>query len=276
MQEIKYSSEFFNAKDTLECGQVFRFKEYKKGYKLVSKDKCCYLYTEGDTTHVLSDDADYFYNYFDLGRDYSEIYSSVLSFNDEFLSKATNLGKGVRILKQDLEETAFSFIVSQNNNISRIKGILEKLATALGEKKYFDGEEYYSFPTAESLAKKDTPFYRELGLGYRDEYISRFAKSITSGLDLTSFNLLETEKLTKELLKIHGIGKKVADCITFFGYGRSDSFPVDTWIEKLYFENFNGKEKDRIKISKELVSKFGSLSGYVQQYVFYYKRSLEK
>ena len=98
---------------------------------------------------------------------------------------------------------------------------------------------------------------------------------LDSGYNLENLRALSTSQITSELLKVKGIGKKVADCITLFGYSKTDSFPVDTWIEKIYIQNLNGTQKDRVKISNELTSKFGALSGYVQQYVFYYKRSLE-
>ena len=217
--------------------------------------------------------ASYFENYFDLKRDYLEIYDGVKSFNNEFLSNALEFGSGIRILKQDKTETIFSFIISQNNNINRIKKIIEKLCESLGDKKSFMGEVYYSFPTAEKLASKKVEFYKELGLGYRDAYLLNFAQKIVEGYDVNKLDSLDTISLEKELLKIYGVGKKVADCILLFAYNRSDSFPVDTWIEKVYKENLFGKEKDRKKISLELTSKFKGLSGYVQQYLFNYKRN---
>ena len=122
------------------------------------------------------------------------------------------------------------------------------------------------------MANKDKEFYHSLGLGYRDAYVLEFAKSLNSGFDLEILSSLSTPLLEKKLTDIYGIGKKVADCILLFAYERTDCFPVDTWIEKLYHENFSGKEKDRAKISNELVNKFGNISGYVQQYVFHYKR----
>ena len=275
MQTIKIESLFFSAKDTLECGQVFRFKPYKKGYLVISLDKACYIYEKDNYTYIETEDKNYFENYFDLGNDYSKIYDRIFSFNDSFINKALNLGKGIRILRQNVIETAFSFIISQNNNIKRIKSTIENLCKALGEKKSFMGEDYYSFPTVDSFLTKPLSFYKEIGLGYRDEYFLNFANFLKNGYDLQGLSTLTTSEIEKELLKIKGIGKKVADCIILFGFSKSDSFPVDTWIEKLYKENLKGKELDRAKISKELSLKYKDLSGYVQQYLFYYKRSLE-
>ncbi len=276
MEIIKFSSEFFNAKDTLECGQVFRYTFNDGAYTLISKNKCCNLYTIGDYTYIETDDVEYFTNYFDLNADYKKIYDSILLLNNNFLTEIASRAKGVRILKQDAVETAFSFIISQNNNIKRIQNSIEALCYRLGTPFNFNKKTYYSFPTVKEFVTASKDVYKEVGLGYRDGYVIDFANKLYSGYNFESLNGLDTPSLTAELLKIRGIGKKVADCITFFGFQRSDSFPVDTWIEKLYIENLNGKLKDRSKISKELVETYGNLSGYIQQYAFYYKRTLER
>lgn len=275
MERIVFSSEYFNIADTLNCGQVFRFIPYKKGYKVFSNTKICYCYEESGYTVIETDDKDYFYNYFDLDRDYSEIYSFAIK-GGEFLSLCADKGKGIRILNQDKTETLFSFIISQNNNIPRIKNIIEKLCLALGEKKFFLGEEYYSFPSVAKLSKQSLEFYRSVGLGYRAEYIKNLAEQIANGLDVSSFSTLNTSELKNKLISLHGVGPKVADCVAFFGFHRTDSFPVDTWIEKVYVENFNGTIKDRKKIAEYFVNKFKDKSGYIQQYLFHYKRNIEK
>ncbi len=275
---IKFSSEYFSVKDTLECGQVFRFSAYKNGYKICTLDKCAFVYNEGDFAVIecLKEDEDYFYNYFDLARDYQTIFNNATSENIDILTKASMAGKGIRLLNQNLVETLFSFIVSQNNNIPRIKGIIEKLCRNLGEKKCFLGEEYFAFPTAEKMALMDEAFYKSIGLGYRAEYIRRLAKDINDGFDIYQFSALGTEDIKRNLTKIYGVGKKVADCVTLFGFRRGDSFPVDTWIEKVYHEDFKGEEKSPEKISKILVERFKENSGYYQQYLFHYKRKGEK
>lgn len=276
MEEITVRTEDLSVKETLECGQVFRYFKSGKGYTVISLNKCAYLYEENGFTHILSNDINYFYNYFDLGRDYSKIKQDIKSFNIEYLDKSVEASKGLRLLRQDPVETAFSFIISQNNNIKRIQNSINKICENCGEKLEFLNETYYAFPSVETLADKSVEFYKSLGLGYRNEYILRFAKLLSGGFDFNSLCNFSTPQIEKELLKIHGIGKKVADCITLFGFYKYDSFPVDTWIEKLYLENLGGTEKDRKKISEELVSKFKELSGFVQQYLFYYKRSLSK
>ncbi len=275
--KIEFSSEYFNVKDTLECGQVFRYFPYKKGYKVFSMDKCCYCYNESDMAVIecLIEDKKYFENYFDLKRDYGAIYHFALKENIEILSNASTLGKGIRILNQNVLETLFSFIISQNNNIPRIKGIIEKLCTALGEKKSQFSETYYTFPAIKKIAEQNIEFFKSIGLGYRAEYIKRLAMEISSGLNVFSFCNLDTLSLKKRLLNIYGVGPKVADCVLLFGFHRSDSFPVDTWIEKVYKENFNGTLSNREKIASYFTERFNENAGYFQQYLFYYKRSLE-
>ena len=278
MDKIIVNNTFFNIKDTLDCGQVFRYSNYEKGFLVYSVDKCAYCYTENDNTVIECNEKDkeYFFNYFDLANDYGSIYERAKASPYEILKTSAELGKGIRILNQELEETLFSFVVSQNNNIPRIKNIIEKLCKVLGERKEFGGKEYYAFPTIENMANQTLEFYKSIGLGYRAEYILKLAQSIRNGLDLYSLKNLSTQEIKSELIKLHGVGPKVADCVTLFGYHRGDSFPVDTWMEKVYKQDFNGSLTDRKKIAERLVNEFKEKSGYYQQYLFYFKRSLEK
>jgi len=131
--------------------------------------------------------------------------------------------------------------------------------------------------TLEVMAAENEEFYHGIGLGYRAPFIKRLAESVASGETNTDeMRALSTKELKNRLLKIYGVGRKVADCVSLFGFHRSDAFPVDVWIEKVYRENFGGTLTDREKISEWFVSEFGEDSGYFQQYLFYYKRSLEK
>lgn len=272
MTTITYDAEYFNCKDALECGQIFRFRPYKNGYLVFSKGEACYVYTDGNKTFIECENADYFYNFFDLSRDYAVINKRAKEYGFPALTKAAELSKGVRLFNQDGEEMIFSFIVSQNNNIPRIQKIIESICSKLGEKRTFFGEEYYSFPSASALAEKDAAFYRALGAGYRDVFLAETAKRIKKeGTDKLR-NLCGAD-LKKELLTYKGIGDKVADCIALFGFKKTDSFPVDTWVEKIYREDFGGTLTDRKKISAYFCNLFGENSGYVQQYLFYAKRA---
>ena len=280
MQTVKitYKSEYFDPLSTLDCGQIFRFLPFDKGFLVMSKDKCAYLYQDNEFSIIecAERDKDYFYNFFDLDRDYKQIVDNANSQNVEILTKSACVGKGIRILNQDKQETLFSFIISQNNNIPRIKGIIEKLCLNLGEKRVFKGREYYTFPTAQKMARMGEEFYLGLGLGYRAKYIKSLADNIANGLSIDEFDKFDTELLKLKLQTLLGVGPKVADCVALFGYHRSDSFPVDTWIEKVYKEDFLGNLKDRKKIAEHFVKIFKNNAGYYQQYLFYYKRSMEK
>ena len=278
MMGFKVSDKFFSIKDTLTCGQIFRFTESDGVYRVVSGDKLCYAmnYLDGVYIECKDTDIDYFRHFFDLETDYSEIYNRAISFGYEILERSAKEGRGIRILNQNPLEMLFSFIDSQNNNIPRIKSIIEKLCTNLGEEREFFGEKYFAFPSVSKMANATLDFYKSIGLGYRAEYILTLAKDINNnGFNEEKLSKLSTNELLEELLKIKGVGKKVADCVLLFGFRRTDSFPVDTWIDKVYKENFNGKEKDRKKISNYFVELFKEDSGYFQQYLFYYKRSIE-
>lgn len=271
MQKIDFDRQYFNPKDVLECGQVFRFERFMEGYKVFSRDKACYVYTEGNKTVIESEYPDYFYRYFDLDKDYKQIIAEIQKFNIAVLDHACKAGKGLRLLNQDKEETLFSFIISQNNNIPRIKGIISRICGGVGQKSEFMGEEYFTFPTAAELSKKDANYYRSLGAGYRDIFIAETAKRVAKE-GLSHLENTAAPELKKQLLTYKGVGPKVADCVCLFGYGKAASFPVDTWVEKIYREDFNGTEKNREKINAYFTSLFGEYSGYVQQYLFYGKR----
>ena len=277
MISFTFPNDFFNIKDSLECGQIFRFSPFEKGFLVFSLDKCAYCYEQGDLVVVECEDADkaYFERFFDLENDYSLIVDGALSFGVDILSRAAMLGKGVRIFNQDPLETLFSFIISQNNNIPRIKGIIERLCTSLGEPKSFMGVKYYAFPTARKMAKQGVEFFKSIGLGYRAEYVQKLAVDVNLGLDVYSFSAFDTPTLKARLTALYGVGPKVCDCVSLFGFHRTDSFPVDTWIDKVYRENFNGTLTNRAKVAEWFVNRFGERAGYYQQYLFYYKRSIE-
>ena len=270
--KFDYDATYFNPTDVLECGQIFRFEPFRDGYRVYSADKDCYVYTDGAKTVVESGDSDYFYNYFDLARDYSEIIRHARSFNVAALNDACEKAKGVRLLNQNREEMIYSFIISQNNNIPRIKGIISRICAGLGQKMPSPFGEFYAFPTSAALASEEPEYYKALGAGYRDSFISDTAKRICAE-GISQLENLGYDELKKQLLTYRGIGPKVADCICLFGFGKRDAFPVDTWIEKLYREDFGGELTDRKKINAYFTSLFGEYSGYVQQYLFYAKRS---
>ena len=179
---------------------------------------------------------------------------------------------GLRLLNQNSEEMIYSFIISQNNNIPRIKLIISRICEGLGQRTSSPFGDFYAFPSSSALAAKEPEYYRSLGAGYRDVFISDTARRIAAE-GIERLYGLPGDELRRQLLTYKGVGPKVADCICLFGFGRRDAFPVDTWIEKLYREDFGGTLTDRNKINAYFTSLFGQFSGYMQQYLFYAKRS---
>ena len=270
--KIDCDATYFVPRDVLECGQIFRYEQYGNGYRVISADKDCYIYTDGVKTTVECGDADYFYNFFDLGRDYGEITERMRSFGVPVLDEACRKARGLRLLNQNREEMIYSFIISQNNNIPRIKGIISRICEGLGQKMPSPYGDFYAFPSSAALASEPAEYYKALGAGYRDVFLHDTAARIAAE-GLKELENADYDGLRKKLLTYKGIGPKVADCICLFGFAKRDAFPVDTWIEKLYREDFGGTYTDRNAISAYFKGLFGEFSGYVQQYLFYAKRA---
>ena len=262
---VVYNCDDFNISHILECGQVFTYKKVADfEYEVYSKDKMAKVVFDGEKYNIFTNDIDYFVNYFDLNNDYGEIKKKLSEFDK--MQEAIKFGYGIRILKQDLLEVIIGFVISSNNNIKRIKKSMAKIREC-GE----NMGNYYAFPTLDELGKITEQKFREFGLGYRASYLVKLIKQLQN-IDLNETKNWDKNKLKKWLLSLYGVGEKVCDCILLFGYGVCQSFPVDTWIEKVYVDLFN-VTKSREKMSKDLVEYFGDLSGYAQQYLFFYKRS---
>lgn len=262
---ICYNPHDFNVVQTLECGQIFRYKIHGNVAYVYSKDKMAILTTYSDRIEIESEDIDYFYYFLDFDTDYTEIKNTLK--NDEFLSHAVDYGYGIRILKNDCFEMIVSFIISANNNISRIKNSIEYLCYNFGDNK----GEYYAFPTLENLKRATVEDYRKAGLGYRSEQLLDTIAKLKND-DIVRLKSMNKKEQFDYLISLKGIGEKVANCIMLFGLGVKDCFPVDTWINKVYNRLTNTQETNRKLITKILTEKYGDLSGYAQQYFFYYFR----
>ena len=261
----------FNAEHILECGQIFSYKKIDENYVVYSDDKCAKIRKNNKNIEIFTKNTQYFVNFFDLNTNYSKIKEELSSF--DCLKEPINFGYGIRILNQNIFETIISFIVSANNNIKRIQKILFAIRAKYGKKI----DDYYSFPMPAALAEATEKELLELGSGYRAKYITTTAK-ILKDENLAQWQNLSTKDLKQKLLSLCGVGPKVADCILLFAFHRGDSFPVDTWIEKMYNQNFNQQNLtiSRQKMSENLVKTFGANSGYAQQYLFYFQRSFLK
>lgn len=216
-------------------------------------------------------------NYFDLKRSYSEI-KDKLSKVDENVNLSIKYGEGIRILNQDLWETIISFIISANNNIPRIKGIIERLSLKYGKEIDWNGEKYYTFPTPEELKDVKVQDFRDLGTGFRDIRLYETTKMVLDKkVDLQELHNIETTKARDELLSLSGVGPKVADCILLFSdLKRFDVFPIDVWVRRvmneLYIKNPDETKVNKKDIARIAKEKFGDLEGLAQQYLFYWKR----
>ena len=280
---ILEKQESFNLKHIFECGQCFRWNKLEdNSYIGVIKDAVInvkeengkFIFTGSTINGNLKEIIRY---YFDLDTNYTE-YKKILSNIDNYLKERIKFGSGIRILRQDLWECIISFIISANNNIPRIKKIIEKLSKEYGKKIEFNGNTYYFFPTPEELSKASVEDLRNLGLGFRDKRIYNTTKMIIENeVNLNSIKSMDdTEKMRNELLKLDGVGPKVADCILLFALKRIDVFPIDVWVRRvmndLYIHNINEEKVNKKELQKLAEDKFGSLQGIAQQYLFYWKR----
>ncbi len=286
MKEQKYvieNSTSFELKDIFECGQCFRWNKEENGSYTgvfgknvlnVKKEENKIIFegiVNGDIKEVVT-------YYFDLDTDYDKI-KKELSKIDEHLKQSTAFGKGIRILRQDLWETIISFIISANNNIPRIKGIIERISKKYGEELEFRGNKYYTFPDMNSLKKASVEDLRKLGLGFRDKRIYETTKMfLNKEITLAELeNEKDTKTLRDKLMTLSGVGGKVADCIMLFSLRRFEVFPVDVWVRRVMNELYL-KEEDETRISKEVLQKlakekYGEMAGLAQQYLFYQRRS---
>ena len=216
-------------------------------------------------------------NYFDLNRNYSKI-KEKLSKIDENVNLSIQYGEGIRILNQDLWETIISFIISANNNIPRIKGIIERLSQKYGKEIDWNGEKYYTFPTPEELKNVEIQDFRDLGTGFRDIRLYETTRMVLENkVVLKELYNVDTLKARNELLTFSGVGPKVADCILLFSdLKRFDVFPIDVWVRRvmneLYIKNPDETKVNKKDIARIAKEKFGDLEGLAQQYLFYWKR----
>lgn len=249
--------------ETLDCGQCFRWKPDENGnWCGVVKGVFRKIRQEEEGITILGADENEFNNiwfdYFDFGRDY-DILKNNFSAN-EMIKNACEFAPGIRVLRQEPWEAFITFIISQNNNIARIKGIVERLCVAFGEE---IEEGVYSFPTSKKLAEEPAKSFAELGCGYRADYIASAAKEVYEGnLNLESLKEVPLNEARERLLKVHGIGPKVADCVLLYGLGRVERCPADVWMKRV-IAALGGEMPDCVT----------EHAGIAQQFLFHYARN---
>ncbi|MBR6681651.1 MAG: DNA-3-methyladenine glycosylase 2 [Clostridia bacterium] len=258
----------FLISQVFDCGQCFRFDENGGGIEGVALGKFVRLEQPAkDTVRIYGiTRADFdlsWKSYLGLDDDYVEIEKDILTRRqgDTTMTEAVKKGCGIRILHQDKWEALCSFIISQNNNIPRIKKIIENMSRAFGER---IDDTHYAFPTAEALMNAGVDEIFELKTGFRAKYIYDAAEKVATGkIDLSLVDSMTTEEAIEYLTQIKGVGLKVASCALLFGFNKSDAFPVDVWVKKVLAKYY----PDGLDISS-----LGKYAGLVQQYLFYYER----
>ncbi len=227
-------------------------------------DKAGRTETYGETIlHCTQEEYEAFWKeYFDLSAPYSD-YIGLIDEEDGYLKSAAAFGRGIRILRQDVWEMIITFILSQQNNIPRIKGLIRALSERYGKRqKTPDGRAYHAFPRAEELAQATEEELRGLKLGYRSKYICQTAGMVAGGgIDLDALRGMEYTEARAELMRLSGIGGKVADCICLFALHQMDAFPVDTHIKKVLELHYPGGFP---------FERYKGCAGVMQQYIFYY------
>lgn len=252
----------FSLSSTVLSGQCFRWSEHDGGYSGIVSGRFVTVFQKEDTIEIhgaAHDDEGFWKNYFDLDRDYTSINNDIISIEPR-LAQCENFARGVRILRQEPFEALCSFIISQNNNIPRIRAIILRLCEKYGTK--INGG--HAFPTAAELSSASADDFTSLGLGYRAPYLVDAVQRVNDGrFDIAYASSLPTDELRRLLLEIHGVGPKVAECVLLYGFSRLECFPVDTWIKKALRELLGN---DSLVVNHPY-------AGIAQQYIFEFIRT---
>lgn len=265
---VKIRTENFSLAQICRSGQCFRMSELgDHTYRIIAEDRYLEVRQQGNECSFDCDEAqyhDYWKQYFDLERDYGA-YIRQINPNDPYLNNAVRFGSGIRILQQDLWEMIVSFLISQQNNIVRIRRCIENICACYGKPcMNARGEVYYAFPKPETLAVLADDDLKACNLGYRSRYVVRAAQSVLApdGIDLDSVSGMSYKKAKEELLRLFGVGEKVADCICLFALHHLQAFPVDTHIHQAMEAHYKRGFPNR---------RYRGFQGVMQQYIFYYE-----
>lgn len=268
---VEIQDDFDLAKITMS-GQCFRTKQFEDGvFRFIMGEHVIYLKQIEERKYDVSCDAweweNIWYDYFDLNRNYEDIYRSECD-KHEFVTRAINYGRGIRVLRQDPWEMLLTFIISQRKSIPAIAKAVEALAVTYGHEITTNYETIFTFPMPAELCDASAEELNGCSLGYRTPYILDAVKQVISGrLDLAGIAGYQDEDLFQELQNVYGVGKKVANCVCLFAYGRTARVPVDVWISRAIQEECGGDSPFEL---------FGENAGIIQQYVFYYEKSSQQ
>lgn len=258
--------ECFDVELSLFCGQAFRWVKNGDGsFTGTVSGKVLNISQEGKNIILKNTTKEDFKNiwldYFDLKRDYAGICEKFEG--DIHLKKAKDEYYGIRVLNQEPWEALCSFIISQNNNIPRISGIIKRLCESFGEK---IDEDNYSFPSYERLKDVSVEELGVLRAGFRAKYIADAVQKLNSEeISLEKIKKMPIEEARQELMKIKGVGAKVAECTLLYGFGRKEAFPVDVWVKRIMAELYPEGLPECTK----------DVEGIAQQYLFHWRRNLK-
>lgn len=266
----------FDPVHTFECGQCFRWLKQEDGsYTGVARERVVNVALCGDSLVMKNateqDFINIWYDYLDLGRDYTKIKQQLKK--DEIMEKAIEYGQGIRILRQELWETLISFIISANNMIPRIMKTVAAIAKTYGEEKRLEDKSFYTFPGIERLAGSCLEELDVCRGGFRCKYILNTAMLVKEKqVDLGALPGVDTSKAREELMKLPGVGPKVADCVLLYSGTKQNVFPTDVWVKRVMEELYFKREASFKEIHDFSRDYFGDLAGFAQQYLFYYAR----
>lgn len=266
----------FHPVHIFECGQCFRWIKQENGsYTGVARDKAVNVsYADGKleiANSTMEDFKNIWFDYFDLGRDYSEIKKKLSK--DEIMKRAIEFGHGIRILKQDLWETLISFIISANNRIPMIMKVVGAVSKIYGDEVSMDGKSYYTFPHTDKLAGSTLEQLEVCKGGFRCKYILSTAKMVRDGIvNLDTLANMTSHEAREKLKKFPGVGNKVADCTLLYSGTKHDVFPTDVWVKRVMETLYFKREATFSEIQAFASDYFGELAGFAQQYLFYYAR----
>lgn len=271
MVQIKVKD--FDLKQTLECGQIFRFHEKNDGYNVIAHGKVLYIHQKEDILSLECTEEQYeniWKEFFDIERNYEEI-KNIISLNDKIMEEAISFAPGIRLIIQDPYECLIHFIISANNRIPQIKAVIENLSNSLGEKLESN---IFNFPSAKKIHEAALEEIISCKPGFRAKYIKDAAKKICEeNLDVYKVKKMPYLEARSELMKINGVGVKVADCALLFSMQKYESFPTDVWVKRIMEEFYFGGEETKIQdILNFAKEKWGNKAGFAQQYLFYYAK----
>ncbi len=248
---------------TLDCGQSFRWEQEENGdFRGVAFDREVTVHLDGGDFYIFggkAEDSALWSDYFDLDFDYGVI-KNELSELSPVLKSAAEYAPGIRILRQDSWEALCSFIISQNNNIPRIKGIIKRLCECFGDKTEDSG---YTFPSAARLSDLSVEDLAPLKSGFRAKYLIDAAQRVSSGeINLDEVLVMPIDEARQSLMKIKGVGPKVAECALLYGMHRLECFPMDVWMKRAM----------AVLLPEFTIEDLGQYAGIAQQYIFHYSR----